>query len=119
MPPILAECAEAECRDEPAEPEGSLGGEPREPEDDSDVWAQLGTARQAIIKDFTLRLKTAQPTSRRQLKDQRKSALAAATRKAKDTVAGRRKVRRLKRPTGRDHKAGGGVAGRSDKERTL
>jgi hypothetical protein len=103
----LIEVGEA-LSDEPVGPEGILGGEVEEPGDDSDIYSALAAERKAIMADFTNRLRGAPASAKHSIKQARKSALAAASHKAKAAMTGRkqwRKERKLRRPPTRARKS--------------
>jgi hypothetical protein len=85
--------------DDPAGPEAAPGGDAEKPEDDGDIYRQLGAERAAIISDSARKLATATPAARRLIKQARAAAIAAAKRRAKAEVAGRRNRRKQRKAT--------------------
>jgi hypothetical protein len=77
--------------------EGLPAGDGDGPDDSSDIYRGLAAETAAINTEFSIRLKNAPPGARRALKDQKRSALAAAKRRAKVAAAGRKQVRKDRR----------------------
>lgn len=93
--------AEAVDLTSPAGREAETGGEETQPEDDADIYRQLGAERSAIMVDFARRIATA-GTGRHSVKSARKAALAAAKNRAKAEVAARKARRKERKATRRD-----------------
>jgi hypothetical protein len=89
-------------RDDATEPEGAaLGGDDQMPVESSDIYRMFAAARAAIMIDFSRRLATATPTSRRTIKEQRASAMAAAKARMKAEKGGRKRRRKDRKATPR------------------
>ena len=86
-------------RDEFTEPQSAdLGGDDQMAEDSSDIYRKFAAARAAIMIDHANRLAKANPASRRAIKEQRASALAAAKSRMRAEKGGRKR-------RGKDRKA--------------
>ena len=84
---------------DPAGAEAETGGAEEEPPEDTDTYRQLAAERSAIIREFANRLRSAPRSARRAVKEARQTALAAAARRAKAEVAGRRRRRMERKAT--------------------
>jgi hypothetical protein len=85
-----------ECLDEATCLAGIPGGEGDSPDSD-DIYRGLAAETAAINTEFSVKLKNAPPSARRALKDQKRSALAAAKRRAKAAAVGRKQLRKDRR----------------------